>query len=129
MGCYGIGPGRLMGTIVELLSDDKGIVWPAEVAPFPVHLIAITGGNADVAAEADRLYELLKDSGIEALYDDRDVRAGEKFADADLIGIPTRLVVSEKTMSEGGVEMSARRDQTKTMVAESDIIERLTKSA
>jgi prolyl-tRNA synthetase len=126
-GAYGIGLGRVMGTIVELLSDERGMVWPKEVAPFPVHLVSVTSGNADVAAEADRIYELLAEHGIEALYDDRDVRAGEKFADADLIGIPTRLVVSEKTMSSGGVEMVARADGTTTMISESDIIERLTK--
>ena len=127
MGSYGIGPARLMGTIVEVLSDAKGIVWPKEVAPFPVHLISISSGNAEVIAEADRLYELLAEHGIEALYDDRDIRAGEKFADADIIGIPIRMVVSEKTMSSGGVEVVARADGTTTMIPESDIIGRLTK--
>ena len=127
MGSYGIGPARLMGTIVEVLSDEKGIVWPKEVAPFPVHLISITSGNAEVVAEAERLYDLLSEHGIEVLYDDRDVRAGEKFADADLIGIPVRTVVSEKTMSSGGVEVVARADGTTTMIPESDIIGRLTK--
>ena len=125
MGSYGIGPGRLMGTIVEVLSDEKGIVWPKEVAPFPVHLISVSSGNADVVGEADRLYELQKENGVEALYDDRDVRAGEKFADADLIGIPMRLVVSEKTMAEGGVEISSRVNGGTSIVPDSDIIERL----
>jgi prolyl-tRNA synthetase len=127
MGCYGIGTTRLMGTIVEVLSDEKGIIWPKEVAPFPVHLISISSGNADVVAEADRLYELLKENGIEALYDDREVRAGEKFADADLIGIPTRLVVSEKTMSEGGVERLDRATGTKSFISESVIVQELQK--
>lgn len=125
MGSYGIGPGRLMGTIVEVLSDEKGIVWPKEVAPYPVHLISIAGGNTDVAAEADRIYDLLKDNNIEVLYDDRDARAGEKFADADLIGIPTRVVVSEKTMQQGGVEVSARSDGGTSIVPDSEIVERL----
>ncbi len=125
MGSYGIGPGRLMGTVVEVLSDEKGIVWPKEVAPFPVHLIAISSGNADVTAEADRLYGLLKENGVEALYDDRDARAGEKFADADLIGIPTRIVVSEKTMAEGGVEISGRQNGSTAIVSENEIIERV----
>ena len=125
MGSYGIGPGRLMGTIVEVLADEKGIVWPKEVAPFPAHLIAIGGGNADVAAEADRLYELLRENGIETLYDDRDLRAGEKFADADLIGIPARIVVSEKAMSEGGVEVSSRTNGGTAIVPDSEIVERL----
>ena len=125
MGSYGIGPGRLMGTIVEVLSDDKGIVWSKEVSPFPVHIISISGGNNDVVAEADRLYDLLKETGIEALYDDRDVRAGEKFADGELLGIPTRLVVSEKTMSEGGVEVSQRANGAATLVPESGIVDYL----
>lgn len=125
MGCYGIGLGRLMGTIVETLSDERGIVWPKEVAPFPVHLISIAGGNKDVVAEADRLYELLRENGIEALYDDRDLRAGEKFADAELIGIPTRLVVSEKTLAEGGVEVASRIGGGTAIIPDSQIIEHL----
>ncbi len=125
MGSYGIGPGRLMGTIVEVLSDDNGIVWPKEVSPYPVHLISISSGNADVTAEADRLYELLKENGVEALYDERDARAGEKFADADLIGIPMRIVVSEKTMAEGGVEVSGRQNGGTAIVSENEIIERI----
>ncbi|MDO8576505.1 MAG: aminoacyl--tRNA ligase-related protein [bacterium] len=125
VGCYGIGTTRLMGTIVEVLSDEKGIVWPKEVTPFSAHLIAISGGNADVTAEADRIYELLKENGIEALYDDRDARAGEKFADADLIGIPMRIVVSEKTMAEGGVEVSGRQNGGTAIVSENEIIERI----
>lgn len=125
MGSYGIGPGRLMGAIVEVLSDEKGLVWPREVSPYHVHLISITGGNQTVVQEADRLYELLAQNGIEALYDDRDARAGEKFTDADLIGIPTRVVVSEKTMAEGGVEVSDRSNGKSTFVSESDIVEHL----
>ena len=125
MGSYGIGPSRLMGTLVEVLSDAKGIVWPEAVAPFPAHLVAITGGNADVVKEADHLYEQLREQGIEALYDDRDVRAGEKFADSDLIGIPVRLVVSEKTISAGGVEVVDRATGASKLVPESGIIEYL----
>lgn len=126
MGSYGIGPARLMAVVAELLSDYKGLVWPREIAPFSVHLLSITGGNADIEKEADRIYELLREHKIEVLYDDRDVRAGEKFADADLIGIPMRLVVSEKTMAEGGVEMTARKEGTSTFVPDSRIIEQLT---
>ena len=125
MGSYGIGPGRLMGTIVEVSGDERGIIWGKEVAPYQVHIISITGGNKDVMTEANRLYELLKEHGIEALYDDRELRAGEKFADADLMGIPTRLVVSEKTMSEGGVEVSSRGNGATKLVPESSIIEHL----
>lgn len=127
MGCYGLGLGRLMGTIVESLADKGGLVWPEEVAPYRVHIVSISGGNKDVVAEADRLYELFAENDIDALYDDRDMRAGEKFADSDLLGIPTRLVVSEKTIAEGGVEMASRRDGTTTFVPDSGIIEHLTK--
>ena len=95
MGSYGIGPARLMGAIVEALSDEKGIIWPREVAPFAVHLVSITSGNAEVVNEAERLYELLTEHKIGVFYDDRDIRAGEKFADSDLIGIPLRMVISE----------------------------------
>jgi prolyl-tRNA synthetase len=125
MGCYGIGTTRIMGTIVEVLSDAKGIMWPNEVAPFPVHLVSVSSGNKDVVAEADRVYELLKEHGIEVLYDDRDISAGAKFADAELIGIPVRLVVSEKTVSAGGIEFVTRKDGATSLVAESEIIKRV----
>lgn len=127
MGSYGIGPSRLMGVLVEAFSDDKGIIWPKEVAPFNVHLVSITSGNKDVEKEADRLYDMLREHNIEVLYDDRDLRAGEKFADADLIGLPIRLVVSEKTMSAGGFELSIRQSAERqgTLVAESDIVDEI----
>ena len=127
MGSYGIGPARLMGTIVEVLSDDKGIVWPKGVAPFAVHLISLANGNADIIAEADRLYDVLKENDIEVLYDDRDARAGEKFADSDLIGIPVRLVVSEKTFDAGSVEMTERETGKSKLVPESDLLKTLSK--
>lgn len=93
MGCYGIGISRLMGTVVEALADDRGIVWPEAIAPFTVHLLQL----GDVDAQAAQVYENLTTAGIAVLWDDRDLRPGEKFADADLLGIPHRLVVSEKT--------------------------------
>ncbi len=108
MGCYGIGLGRLLGTIVEVLSDDKGIVWPVSVAPYRVHLVCL-GMDDNVKKDADELYAALTEAGIETLYDDRDVRAGEKFADSDLIGIPYRVVVSEKTLASGQYELVARK--------------------
>ena len=130
MGSYGLGCTRLMGVLVEVFADERGIVWPEEVSPYQVHLVCISGGNKDIEGEANRMYELLRENDIEVLYDDRDVRAGEKFADADLIGIPTRLVVSEKTVSAGGVEMSARKNgktNSAVLVPDSEIIERLRK--
>lgn len=104
MGSYGIGPSRVMGTIVEVRSDDKGIVWPAAVAPFAIHLIALHDTGGKVKAAADELYAKLTRQGVEVLYDDRDAGAGEKFGDSDLIGIPMRYVISAKTLDsqEGG---------------------------
>lgn len=107
MGSYGIGISRLMGTIVESLSDERGIVWPANVAPYLVHLVSV-GESEDVKTRAKEIYEWLQKQGIEVLFDDRDVRAGEKFADSDLIGIPYRMVVSEKTLAEQSVEIKVR---------------------
>lgn len=107
MGCYGIGPSRLMGTIAECLSDDKGLVWPVEVSPFHVHLVSLAREPEDVSA-ADNLYEEMRKWGVDVLYDDRPVQAGEKLADCDLIGIPHRLVVSKKTLAEGSVEYKKR---------------------
>ncbi len=127
MGSYGIGVTRLMGVLAEKFADDKGLVWPREVSPFDVHVIALSGGNEDVRAEAERLYSELTDAGIEVLYDDRDARAGEKFADAELIGIPTRIVVSEKTLAQGGAEFTDRKTGTSTFVSESAVLETLRK--
>jgi prolyl-tRNA synthetase len=103
MGSYGIGISRLMGTIVEAFNDEKGMMWPAAVAPFAVHLLSL---GEDV--EAEKIYEKLLEKGIEVLFDDRDARPGEKFADSDLIGIPLRLVVSKKSLAAGGVEVKRR---------------------
>jgi prolyl-tRNA synthetase len=109
MGSYGIGSGRVMGTIVEVLSDDSGIVWPEAVAPFQVHLISLGKEGGDAEKEANTLYKKLETLGVEVLFDDRDLRPGEKFADSDLIGIPTRVVVSEKTIKEKSVEVKDRK--------------------
>jgi len=108
MGSYGIGPGRVMGTIVEIHADDKGLVWPEAVAPFAVHLIALFDEAGKVKEAADDLYEKLTKKGVEVLYDDRDDRAGEKFGDSDLIGIPKRYVISEKTLKDESVEVKDR---------------------
>src|SRR3990167_7528683 len=105
MGAYGIGLGRLMGTVVEVLSDEKGIIWPKEIAPFQVHLLAL---NENVKEFADEVYKKLESGGIEVLYDDRDTRAGEKFADADLIGIPTRVIIGDKTLESNILEVKDR---------------------
>jgi prolyl-tRNA synthetase len=111
MGCYGIGPSRLMGTIAELCSDEKGVMWPEGVAPFSVHVVRL-GADDEVMKAANKLYGELEKAGVEVLYDDRDAPAGAKFADADLIGCPVRLTVSRKTLAEGSVELK-RRDSHK----------------
>lgn len=118
MGSYGIGPERLMGTVVEVLSDEKGIVWPESVAPFRVHLIDLSQGNDKIREYAEELYTMLEEQGVEVLYDDRSVRAGEKFADSDLLGIPYRAVISERTMTEGKIEIIERASGITRMVSE-----------
>jgi len=108
MGCYGIGLGRLMGATVEASNDERGIIWPKSVAPFSVHLIQVEN-NLKVKKSAEKLYKDLQKENVDILYDDRQEKsAGEKFADADLIGIPYRVVVSEKTLKENSVEVKER---------------------
>jgi len=108
MGSYGIGPSRVMGTIAEIWSDEKGLKWPDAVAPFAVHLIALFDKEGKVKVAADELYERLTKKGVEVLYDDRDSGAGEKFSDSDLIGIPQRIIISEKTLAQDSVETKDR---------------------
>jgi len=120
MGCYGLGPSRTMGTIVEVHHDDKGIVWPEEVAPYQAHLISINQND-----KTEKIYKELLDNGIEVLYDDRDVSAGIKFAEADLIGIPFRIVVSEKTLADNSVEIKGRSKEKAEMFKIDKLIKKL----
>lgn len=125
MGCYGIGPSRVMGTIAECLSDDKGLVWPDEVAPFKIHLVSLAK-NDDEKAACDKIYGDLKTAGYSVLYDDRpDARAGEKLADADLLGMPHRILVSAKTLAEGKVEYKARRAETAQLMSLAEVMKQL----
>jgi prolyl-tRNA synthetase len=126
MGSYGIGPARLMGTVVETFADEKGIVWPEEIAPFRVHLVEIMSESAEVHAESAELYRALTEAGVEVLWDDRDVRAGEKFSDSDLIGIPLRVVVSEKTLAAGKFECVERSSGHTSHKSISELIGRFT---
>jgi len=112
MGCYGIGNTRLVGTIVEASHDENGIIWPKSVAPYLVHVLSL-GKDEEVLKAADKLYEDLLTEGIEVLYDDRDDSAGVKFKDADLIGVPLRIVVSKRTLENGGVEWKERSESEK----------------
>jgi len=123
MGSYGIGLGRLMGTVVEILSDENGIVWPEEIAPFKVHLISL--GSEDAKQEADKLYKELEDKKIEVFFDDREeVSAGTKFADADLLGMPYRIVISDKTLKKNSVEIKHRTGKEE-IVAIKDVYDRV----
>lgn len=125
MGCYGVGPGRLMGTIVEVLSDDKGIIWPESIAPFRVHVLEL-GDSDEVMKAADELYDSLIAAGIEVLYDDRkELSAGEKFADADLLGMPYRVVVSARSLKDNGVEVKKRTEEKGQIMTTSELIEKL----
>ncbi len=125
MGSYGIGVTRLMGVLAEKFGSTNSMLWPESVSPYAVHLISLAGGNADVRVEADRLYQQLTENGMTTLYDDRDLRAGEKFTDADLIGIPKRLIISEKTVAAGSIEFTNRESGVSQLVPESQLIERL----
>jgi len=117
-GSYGIGTSRLMGTWVEISNDSKGIIWNKQLSPFDVHLVSIEKNK-----EAEKIYEKLQKEGIEVLYDDRDISAGEKFAEADLIGIPVRLVVSTKT--KGKIEWKERTSFKASLVEIGKVIEKL----
>jgi prolyl-tRNA synthetase len=125
MGSYGIGPGRVMGTVVETLSDDKGIIWPESIAPFAVHLLAL-GDKEEILRETNKIYESLSKANIEVLFDDRmEMSAGEKFADSDLLGIPMRAVISERSLKEGGVEIKKRNEKKGKIVSMDELLKLL----
>lgn len=121
MGSYGIGVSRLVGVLAEYFSDDSGLVWPEQVAPARAHIVRI-GADAGVIKVADKLYDELRDKGIEVLYDDRAETAGVKFADADLIGCPVRLTVSPKTIEKDSVEVKRRREKDSSLVQAAKIL-------
>jgi len=123
MGCYGIGVSRVVGAAIEQHNDDKGIVWPVGIAPFQVVLVPMQYHRSQrVREEAERLYQELQDVGIDVLLDDRDARPGVMFADAELIGIPHRVVVGERGIDDGKVEYRGRRDTDNTMIARAEIV-------
>lgn len=124
LGSYGIGVTRLMGVIAEKLSDEKGLVWPSNIAPYQVYLVSV-GEEERVQKVANSLYEKLQSKDISVLYDDRDARPGEKFADADLLGIPNRVVVSEKTLSSKGFELKKRSDDNVKILEEDSLLKLL----
>lgn len=128
MGCYGIGTSRVMGVIVEKFHDDRGIIWPEQVAPYQVHLVGLDQQDEEIKRQAHEVYNQLNDHGIEVLFDDRvDVRPGAKFADADLIGCPVRLVISKRT--EGKIEWKRRAEKETQLVGIEEVINKLQSSS
>jgi prolyl-tRNA synthetase len=123
MGSYGIGPARAMGTVVDLLADDKGIVWPTSIAPYQVHLVGLNGEDAAIKDWTDGIYTSLQQKGITVLYDDRDARPGEKFADSDLLGMPYRIVASKKTKESGQFEVVTRATGEVRLLSEAELYE------
>ena len=126
MGCYGIGVGRLLAAAIEQNHDDKGIVWPVSIAPYQVYLCALNMDRSEeVANAAETLYRDLEAAGVEVLYDDRNESAGIKFNDADLLGMPLRLLVSPKSISNGGVEIKRRSEKEAETVSIGNTIEKI----
>jgi prolyl-tRNA synthetase len=123
LGSYGIGITRLVGVITEHFADDKGLVWPASIAPYQVYLASL---GDEVKSQAEELYDQLKQAGLSVLYDDRDERPGEKFADADLFGIPFRVVVSQKSLEAGGFELKERLKEDIQVLPRDSLIQTLT---
>ncbi|MFC0524175.1 proline--tRNA ligase [Pontibacillus salicampi] len=125
MGCYGIGVSRTLASVVEQYHDEQGITWPKQIAPFQVHLLALNVKKDEQKELAERLYTKLKNAGIEVLYDDRKERAGVKFADSDLIGVPLRITVG-KQAGEGIVEMKQRANGEQQEVTEAELLSKVT---
>jgi len=122
---YGIGVTRVMGVIVEMMADERGMVWPENIAPYRVHLVRL-GDDEKVVKAADKLYADLEKAGVEVLYDDRDESAGAKFADADLMGLPVRLTVSRKTVEQGSAEWKRRTSEKFELVKLDGVAKKLT---
>ena len=125
MGCYGIGVGRLAASVCEAHHEEYGPIGPKAIAPWQVHLCAVRVDDEEVRAYADKLYEDLQNAGIEVIYDDRSVRAGVMFADADLLGIPLRIIVSPKNMKQGVVEVASRDKTLKTQIPLENVMEEI----
>ncbi len=125
MGCYGIGIDRLLATVIEANHDERGIVWPAEVAPFAVHLVSLNADKPAVREAADRLYEELTARGVDVLYDDREESPGVKFADADLLGMPLRVTVSPRTLEKDAIELKRRTEKDTSLVPLAEAVEKV----
>jgi len=121
-GSYGVGPARVMAAAVEQHHDDNGIVWPASIAPYDIHVLSLDGGSDEVRRHAEELVAALGESGLDVLFDDREERPGEKFADADLIGCPTRVIVGKKTLEDGAADVRRRDGSSEGRVAIADVL-------
>jgi prolyl-tRNA synthetase len=110
MGCYGIGINRIMASAVELYNDENGIIWPISIAPFEVLITSVNQDDPNVKRVSEEIYQKLSEGGAEVLLDDRDLRGGIKFKDADLIGIPVRVTVGKRSVAEGNVEIKLRSE-------------------
>ncbi len=122
MGCYGIGVGRLAASVCEAHHDDHGPIWPISIAPWQVHICCLRSDDSEIRSVSDSLYDELQSKGIEVIYDDRDVRAGVMFSDADLLGVPVRAVISPRSLSEGAVEISTRDKSVNMKAAKKDAV-------
>jgi prolyl-tRNA synthetase len=125
MGSYGIGPGRVLAAAVEQHGSDEGIVWPAEIAPYDVHVVVLGWDNPELVAVGDQVAASLSAEGLDVLLDDRELRPGEKFADADLIGCPLRVTVGKKTLEDGAVDLRDRTSGEESRVAGLEIAKRV----
>lgn len=125
MGCYGLGIGRTVAAAIEQNHDGDGIIWPLPLAPFQFQVISLNPDDSAVAAASDSLYEELLGDGLDVLYDDRDARPGVKFKDADLIGTPLRVVLGRRSLADGLVEISMRRDREKQLIPVGDAVAKL----
>jgi prolyl-tRNA synthetase len=121
-GSYGVGPARVMAAVVEQHHDENGIVWPATIAPYDVHVLSLDGGSDEVRGHAEELVSALGEAGLDVLFDDRDERPGEKFADADLIGCPVRVIVGKKTLDDGAADVRRRDGTAEERVAIADVL-------
>ena len=122
MGCYGIGVGRLLAAAVEANHDDFGMLLPRAIAPYEIYLAGLNLNDPNIAGKAEMIYETLQNAGYEVLFDDRDAPPGVKFKDADLLGIPARVVISSRSLENGGVEVKSRISKDAEIVAESDVL-------
>jgi len=122
MGCYGIGVSRLVSAIIEQNNDADGILWPKEVAPFQIILLPLDVTNPEIMEAANSLYRQLAENGIEVLFDDRNERAGVKFKDADLIGVPLSIVIGKKSIEEKSIELRVRKDKSSQLVPQAQAL-------